>query len=354
LTLKGWRKYIALTRAEEGDAALARTTGRGGVMNRRQLWVVLAVAAVVAYGHAPAAGDSKVLGGVEIGAVAPLAPFDRFSTTGGSFSPYSAYMLNGIIGGMGQLHILGLPNKDRPGVLDDDATWVFGATAGPRLVLPFGDLEAYGTWQGGIYTGLAPNSSVTDTSWGFSTGGGASWPLWRDLRLGGFCKYNRLYQRVHGRGDARFVTAGLNLEYNFSAAPPPAPSPPPVAKAEPTPAPTPVAKKIVLRGVNFDFDKSNIRADARPILDEAVSTLKAEGGVVIVSEGHTDSRGTEEYNLALSRRRAQAVKDYLVAGGIAADRIKVEGFGESKPVASNETEDGRAQNRRVELRIAGE
>lgn len=322
-------------------------------MNRRQLRVALAVAAVVGCGAAPVAGESKVLGGVELGAVGLLAPLERFSKTGGSLSPYAAYMPNRVLGAMGQLHILGLPNKDRPGVLDDDATWAFGATAGPRLVLPFGNLEAYGTWQAGIYTGLAPNSSITDTSWGFSTGGGASWPVWGDLRLGGFCKYNRLYQRVHGRGDARFVTAGVNLEYTFSKPLPPAPPPPPAAKVEPAPAPTPVAKKIVLRGVNFDFDKSDIRADARPILDQAIQTLKAEGGVAVISEGHTDGRGTEEYNLALSRRRAHSVKDYLVAGGISAERIRVEGFGESKPVASNETEDGRAQNRRVELRVAG-
>jgi OOP family OmpA-OmpF porin len=108
----------------------------------------------------------------------------------------------------------------------------------------------------------------------------------------------------------------------------------------------------VLRGVNFDFDKSNIRADARPVLDEAIATLKAEGGVAVIAEGHTDSKGTDAYNQKLSERRANSVRDYLVRGGISAGRIKVVGYGESRPVADNKTEDGRAQNRRVELRIS--
>ena len=112
-------------------------------------------------------------------------------------------------------------------------------------------------------------------------------------------------------------------------------------------------RKIVLRGVNFDFDKSNIRSDARPVLDEAINVLKHEGGIAVIAEGHTDSKGTDAYNQRLSERRAKAVRDYLVKGGVAASRIETVGFGESKPVASNDTDEGRAQNRRVELRIRG-
>jgi OOP family OmpA-OmpF porin len=108
----------------------------------------------------------------------------------------------------------------------------------------------------------------------------------------------------------------------------------------------------VLRGVNFDFDKSNIRPDARPVLDEAISVLKSEGGVAVIAEGHTDAKGTDTYNQKLSERRANAVKEYLVRGGIPTSRIRVVGYGESRPVASNDNEEGRAQNRRVELRIA--
>jgi OOP family OmpA-OmpF porin len=124
--------------------------------------------------------------------------------------------------------------------------------------------------------------------------------------------------------------------------PPPAPAPAP---------PPPVKKKIVLRGVNFDFDKSTIRRDAADTLDEAARILREEQQVSVSVDGHTDARGTDEYNQRLSERRADAVKDYLVRVGVGGGRLQAQGFGESRPVASNETEEGRAQNRRVELNI---
>ncbi len=79
--------------------------------------------------------------------------------------------------------------------------------------------------------------------------------------------------------------------------------------------------------------------------------LKNETTEAVISEGHTDGKGTDAYNMGLSRRRANSVKQYLVRNGIAASRIRTEGYGESRPVASNETDDGRAQNRRVELHL---
>ncbi len=131
-----------------------------------------------------------------------------------------------------------------------------------------------------------------------------------------------------------------------------APAPPPPPPAPPPPPPPPAKEKIILRGVNFDFDKSAIRADARPILDSAVDTLKEHGSIAISVEGHTDSKGTDEYNQALSVRRATAVRDYLAGHGIDGSRMTTAGFGESRPVASNDTDEGRAQNRRVELQVA--
>ena len=125
-----------------------------------------------------------------------------------------------------------------------------------------------------------------------------------------------------------------------------APAPPP----PPAPTPTPVPKKIVLRGVNFDFDKATIRPDAVSILREAAKLLKDNPNVRVSVEGHTDSIGSEAYNEKLSLRRAEAVKAFLAQEGIAASRLTTRGFGESQPVASNDTADGRAQNRRVELK----
>jgi OOP family OmpA-OmpF porin len=147
------------------------------------------------------------------------------------------------------------------------------------------------------------------------------------------------------------------LGHLFIDPPPPElpPPPPPLVPEEaPAPEPTPAVstvKRIVLRGVNFDYDSSVIRPIDRPVLDEAVRQLINNPEIVISVEGHTDAKGTDEYNQALSIRRAEAVFRYLVNKGLAPERMRVEGFGESRPVAENETDAGRAQNRRVELRI---
>jgi outer membrane protein OmpA-like peptidoglycan-associated protein len=131
----------------------------------------------------------------------------------------------------------------------------------------------------------------------------------------------------------------------------PPPPPPVIAEAEPAPAP-PIAKRIVLRGVNFDFNSATLRPDATPVLDQAATILKENPGIDVRVEGHTDNVGSAQYNQALSLRRAEAVYRYLVNQGIDPERLRVEGFGLTRPVASNDTESGRAQNRRVELKVA--
>ncbi|MFZ0725931.1 MAG: OmpA family protein [Desulfobacterales bacterium] len=99
----------------------------------------------------------------------------------------------------------------------------------------------------------------------------------------------------------------------------------------------------------FDFDKYNIKPAAYPILDEAVVVYEKNPGLKIEVQGFTDSIGTEEYNLGLSKRRANAVKDYLVGKGVDPKIMNVKGYGEMNPVASNDTKEGRALNRRVEF-----
>jgi len=150
-----------------------------------------------------------------------------------------------------------------------------------------------------------------------------------------------------GGAGAYFLCKALQEE---EAAPPPAPAVKPAPPPEPAPTVDRCAEVIRLRGVNFDFDKAEIRPDAAVILDEAASMLGSSSGTVRV-EGHTDSVGAEAYNQSLSERRANAVKDYLAGKGVDSSRLSAAGFGESNPVASNDTADGRALNRRVELNL---
>lgn len=124
----------------------------------------------------------------------------------------------------------------------------------------------------------------------------------------------------------------------------------------PTPAPmvSPAAEKVVFDADTFfDFDKYAIKPDGRAMLDELVRQISTIDLEVILAVGFTDSIGTEQYNLGLSQRRANAVKEYLVSRGIDPNRVYTEGKGEADPVASNATAQGRAMNRRVEIEVVG-
>lgn len=106
---------------------------------------------------------------------------------------------------------------------------------------------------------------------------------------------------------------------------------------------------LSLEGVNFDTNKATIKSDSKMILDNAVSVLNDNASVHVRVEGHTDSRGSDAYNQQLSQRRAESVAAYLVAGGISADRLSAVGYGESAPVAPNDTKENMYRNRRVDL-----
>jgi OOP family OmpA-OmpF porin len=101
--------------------------------------------------------------------------------------------------------------------------------------------------------------------------------------------------------------------------------------------------------INFDFDKSDIKPESQPIIDEILKLLKTNPSLNLTVEGHTDNVGAPDYNRRLSDARARSVVAALTAHGIASRRLTAVGFGQEKPVADNGTEAGRAQNRRVEL-----
>ena len=124
-----------------------------------------------------------------------------------------------------------------------------------------------------------------------------------------------------------------------------------------TPKGTPVdnygctlAAEYKLEHVNFEFDSAMLTAGSTAMLDEGVKILKRHSDMKVEIAGHTDSQGNDKYNQGLSERRAQAVADYLIAHGANGSNISVTGYGESQPVADNSTKEGRAANRRVELR----
>ena len=126
------------------------------------------------------------------------------------------------------------------------------------------------------------------------------------------------------------------------------------APPAPPPPPQPVYEKVTISATAlFDFNKATLQPEGKAALHALKETIKAKGAQVVDIDviGHTDSVGPEEYNMGLSVRRATAVKDYMVSEGIDAGIIDVSGQGESSPVADNGTNEGRAQNRRVEIRI---
>ena len=108
---------------------------------------------------------------------------------------------------------------------------------------------------------------------------------------------------------------------------------------------------IEFEDVHFDFDRYSLRPEALKLLDEAVAKLQANPNIQVTIEGHADSVGTQQYNLALGDRRANSARDYLVMRGIAASRLRTVSYGEDRPIDTNETAAGRARNRRAHLAV---
>ncbi len=156
-----------------------------------------------------------------------------------------------------------------------------------------------------------------------------------------------------GVSDARDRCPGTPRGVRVDAAgcelvPPPAPAPPP------PPPPPPMlperSKTLVLAGVNFEVDSAQLSGSSAAVLDRVAASMRDVPEARIKIEGHTDSSGSAAHNLDLSSRRADSVMNYLARAGIEPRRLSAEGFGEGRPVATNETRDGKAMNRRVELR----
>ncbi len=221
----------------------------------------------------------------------------------------------------------------------------------PYLAAGIGDIT-YSTDRPGVNT---------DNNFAVDYGGGLKIFLTKDLALRGDMRHVIDFNSYKDHNNFLY-TVGLTYEIGGKtkeikpepiAASEPASAPAPVVVTPPSPPSAPAPKvlgSIIFRNILFDFDKSNIKPESYQILDEVTEYLKANADIKMEVQGHTDSVGTAEYNLKLSDRRAASVKKYLVDKGVEADRLKTKGYGLTKPVVSNDTEENRAMNRRVEFK----
>jgi len=270
-------------------------------------------------------------------------PVGTYQNAGGSASAL-AFMLNGLVdfGGKGK-----------------DAGGYVGAGAGIARIKEFGRIRAPGE--------VFVNDSDTAFAWNILAG--VYKPISDNIDIGLKYRYMNVTDvnvfTTNGRPvDTRFRSHSvlLTLTYNFfEAEPPPPPPPPPAPPAPPPPPPPPpplppCPVAAVTPGpflVFFDWDKSAITAEAAAILDRAAEQYAATGQTRIALAGHADKSGADAYNVALSQRRADAVKAYLAGKGVGADAIATEAFGEGRPLV--DTADGvrEPQNRRVEISFSG-
>jgi OmpA-OmpF porin, OOP family len=214
---------------------------------------------------------------------------------------------------------------------------------------------------------------------------GAFWRLWennsgsRSLALRP--DFKARYDDAHSAGHLLDYIGTLGLQYSWGSPPPPPPAPAPVAEPAPPPPPAvppppadtdgdgvtddrdrcpgtprgvavdadgcPQKGSITLEGVTFEYNSATLQASSLYALDAVAEGLKKYPRLKVEMQGHTDSKGPDSYNLTLSQKRADAVREHLLSRGVPSSQITAKGYGEGQPIADNATDAGRAQNRRV-------
>jgi OOP family OmpA-OmpF porin len=198
---------------------------------------------------------------------------------------------------------------------------------------------------------------------------GLEYKLSEALALRAEVERTSVTDRIRANGKADMYSLALVYKLGRPVAAPyvaPAPAPEPVVAPAPAPAPVvepapvvkaapvPTSEKVSFAAeALFDFDKSVVKPQGKAALDDLLAKLQGMNTEVMVTVGHTDSIGSDEYNQKLSQRRAEAVKAYIVSKGIDTSRVYTEGKGETQPVADNTTSEGRAKNRRVTVEVVG-
>ncbi|WP_426197522.1 OmpA family protein [Massilia sp. DWR3-1-1] len=209
------------------------------------------------------------------------------------------------------------------------------------------------------------NPNASEKKLGAKLGLGLEYKLSEALAVRGELTRFRIDDAVGNRGDVDLIS--LAMVYKFGrpaaaplaapaapAAPLPMPAPQALVVAPPAPAPQPTSEKVSFAAeALFDFDKAVVKPEGKAALDGLLARLQGMNTEVMIAVGHTDAVGSDAYNNALSLRRADAVKAYLVAQGLEQSRLYTEGKGESQPIATNSSAEGRAKNRRVTIEVVG-
>lgn len=307
----------------EGDQNLddGPAYGLGLGYNVTERWALEAVALGVDSEVEPGGGDAN---GLQL-RVDALYDFDLTPT----FSPYLAV-------GAGVMHLKPDPVDDPGGERDSDPLIAYGGGVKYRLTETLslrGDLRHVVTFDR-TYHNLLPTVGLI-----YTFGDGTPSP--------------RMNQETASALPAAREPERETLETPYEPAPAGEPR---VAEAPPPAGDAPVkvsvnqAGSLVFQGVLFDFDRASIRPEFTAVLDGLATILQRHAKLAVEVQGHTDSTGGHAYNQGLSERRANAVKGYLLEQGVAAGRLTTRGFSFDRPVADNATREGRARNRRVEIK----
>ncbi|HEV7714157.1 MAG TPA: OmpA family protein [Steroidobacteraceae bacterium] len=249
-----------------------------------------------------------------------------------------------------------------------------------------------GIGAGAIENDLKPGAAGEDAMAQASLG--AFWRLWESANGSSSFSlrpdFKARWDDAHSAGRLVDYIGTLGFQFAWGAptpvaAPPPPPPPPPPAMPAPAPEPPvpatppdtdhdgvtddrdqcpgtpagvavdsngcPQKGSITLDGVTFDYDSARLTSNSLGTLDTVAEGLKKHPRLRVELQGHTDSKGPDQYNLNLSQKRAESVREYLVKDGVASTQMVAKGYGEAKPIADNKTEDGRAQNRRVVMYV---
>ena len=273
----------------------------------------------------------------------------------GLFGARAAYVITPRLAVEGELAVI--PTKERA---VGDAAMVYGLGAHVRFDLLTGKLRPFVV--AGVGANILRSSSPlmgNDVDQAYHWGLGARWALSErvDVRVDG--RQELVPDRKHNGATSDFeVTLGASYRLGsftrrkpvvvaapVTPTPPPQPAPPPPPLI---PAPAPIRD---LAGIGFELDSAVISIDSAPIMEKAYALLHAQPRLRVEVSGHTSADGDADRNLRLALARAEAVKAYLVGRGIGPDQIETVGHGSEMPVAENQTDAGRRQNRRIEFHV---